>query len=440
MTVRASNADADAATTLAVGGERRVPVPDPVARDYSLLGLRLDQHIPGLVDAYFGPADLKAQVDMEQLRPPARLADAAAALLGRLPAEVAEPDRRGWLAAQVAALGSHASGVSRGRLPFLEEVGRSFGWTPARRDDATFDEAAAELDAILPGSEPLADRLAAWDTRFEVDRDRLPDVVDWLVGRFRARSEELFGLPDGEDLRVRLVTGQPWSGYDRYDGGLRSRIDINTDPPIRTADLVDTIARETYPGHHLERAWKEADLVMGRRRLEPSIVLRNTPERLISEGLAVLAADVAAPPAERPDLLVELFARAGLAIAADPGAARAAAERTTAMIPLRRRLSGTRLNAALLRQADGASRVEAVAYLERVGRYSRRGAEQAVTVIDAPASRTSAVADHEGETLLRRWLEVAAPEERPRRFGRLLHEQLTPAAVAAELAAATDAT
>ena len=61
----------DAATTLAVGGERQVPVPDPVARDYLLLGLRLDQHIPGLVDAYFGPADLKARVDIESLRAPA---------------------------------------------------------------------------------------------------------------------------------------------------------------------------------------------------------------------------------------------------------------------------------------------------------------------------------------------------------------------------------
>ena len=61
-----------AAPTLvpAVGGTRRVPAPDPIATDYLLLGLRLDQHIPGLVDGYFGPAELKARVDMEQLRAP----------------------------------------------------------------------------------------------------------------------------------------------------------------------------------------------------------------------------------------------------------------------------------------------------------------------------------------------------------------------------------
>ena len=38
----------------AVGGTRSVPAADPVARDYILLSLRLDQHIPGLVDGYFG--------------------------------------------------------------------------------------------------------------------------------------------------------------------------------------------------------------------------------------------------------------------------------------------------------------------------------------------------------------------------------------------------
>lgn len=34
----------------AVGGTRTVPAPDPIAQDYLLLGLRLDQRIRGLVD------------------------------------------------------------------------------------------------------------------------------------------------------------------------------------------------------------------------------------------------------------------------------------------------------------------------------------------------------------------------------------------------------
>jgi len=424
------------ATTPAVGGERNVPVPDPFARDYILLGLRLDQHIPGLVDGYFGPADLKAQVDMEQLRAPSRLAEDAEALVARLPREVADAQRRDWLAAQLVALRTHASTLAGDRLPYIDEITHSFAWTPIRRDDAIFDAAAAEIDALLPGSGPLADRLAAWDARFEVAVDRLPTVIDWLVGRFRSTASVLFGLPNGEDLRVSLVTDRPWSGYNAYDGGLRSRVDINTDLPIRAADLVDTVAHETYPGHHLEHAWKEADLVERQGRLESSLILLNTPECLISEGLAVLGVEFATPPDEEVDLLVEVYERAGMAIAADRGAAREGAERTVAMTMPRRRLAESRVNAALIRHSDGASHDETLAYLQRVGRYPPRLAEKILEFIEQPLSRTYVFVYHEGEVLLRRWLEVVPAGERPARFGRLLHEQLTPTAVAAELAAA----
>ena len=68
-------------TTPAVGGERSVPRPDAIASDYIVLCLRLDQHVPGFVDAYIGPADLKAKVELEQIRPVARLREDAAALL-----------------------------------------------------------------------------------------------------------------------------------------------------------------------------------------------------------------------------------------------------------------------------------------------------------------------------------------------------------------------
>ena len=413
-----------------------MPVPDTFASDYIFLGLRLDQHIPGLVDSYFGPADLKAQVDMGQVRAPARLVDDADALLARLPLEVADAQRRDWLAAQLVALRTHASGLAGDRLPYVDEITRCFAWTPIRRDDAIFDEAARELDALLSGSEPLADRLAAWDAHFEVGVDRLPDVIDWLVGRFRSTASNLFGLPNGEDLRVSLVTDRPWSGYNAYDGGLRSRVDINTDLPIRAADLVDTVAHETYPGHHLEHGWKEADLVERQGRLESSLILLNTPECLISEGLAVLGVDFAAPPAAEVDLLVELYERARLPIAADRRAAREAAERTVAMTGPRRRLGESRVNAALIHHADGASHDETFAYLQRVGRYPPRLAQKILEFIEQPLSRTYVFVYHEGEVLLRRWLEVVPAEERPARFGRLLHEQLTPTAIADELAAA----
>ncbi len=429
--------DPVANTTPAVGGERLVPVPDAVARDYLLLALRLDQHAPGLVDGYYGPADLKATVDLEQLRSPASLAADAATLLGQIPDEVAEPDRRTWLTVQVTALRTQAEALAGSRRSYVDYVTSCFDWAPVRRDEHVFDAAAVEIDRLLPGPGTVADRLAAWDARLTVPPDRVLPVLDWLVATFRSRSELLFGLPDDEEIRIRIVRNQPWSAYNWYDGGRRSRFDVNADLPSRASELVRIAAHEAYPGHHLEHCRKEVELVEGLRRLEASVLLINTPECLVSEGLADLGHELVAPPSDEADLLVGIYERAGLPIAADPPAAREAAERSVALAPHRRRLSEARVNAALMRHSDGASHDEVLAWLERVGRFAPAVAAKRLEFIEHPLWRTYVFVYHEGEALLRQWLDAVPEIDRPARFGRLLREQLAPATIAAELANTT---
>ncbi len=425
--------------TIAVGGGRDVPVPDPIARDYILLGLRLDQRTPGLVDGYFGPADLKAQVDMEQLRSPARLRDNAAALRERLTDAVAEAPRRRWLDAQLVALETHAAVLAGATLPYVEHVTRAFDLEPVRRPGSLFVDAAAELDALVPGAGGIGDRLASWDARFVIPPDQLEPVVGWLVGRFRQRARALFGLPAGESLRIGLVRDQPWTGYNWYDGGGRSRVDLNVDLPIHAAELIRVLAHETYPGHHLEHAWKEAELVAHRCHLEASILLINTPECLISEGLANLGRRFVSPPEEEAELLVELYERADLAVAADAAGAEDAAQRQVRITRARDRLNGAALNAALLRHADRADHDEVQAYLERVALMDPVRAAKRLSFIEHPLWRTYQPVYTEGFELLARWLELVPPEDRATRFRRLLVEQLTPGAVEDEIAAAGQA-
>lgn len=411
----------------AMGGTRQIPAPDPIATDYLLLALRLDQHIPGLVDGYFGPAALKAQVDMEQGRSPARLRQDVLTLRERVEAgEVDEEDRRAWLDAQLVALEAQAAALAGDPLPYEEHVARCMGFAPPRHADAEFDAARAVIEARLPGDAALADRLDAWDRELEISVERLPAVIDWLVERCRERAARDFGLPDGEDLRVRLVTGQPWSGYDWFDGGRRSRVDINTDLPVRAPGLVHTVAHETYPGHHLEHAWKEADLVDRLGRMEASILLINTPECPISEGLADLGTGFAVPAGEIIDLYDELFERAGLPIATNPVQRRAIAEGAAALEPARRVLAATRGNAALLLHADGQPRDTVLDYLREVGGFAPTVAAKRLEFIEHPLWRTYVFVYAEGEALLRRWVDAVSPAERTARFARLLHEQITP--------------
>ena len=159
-----------------------VPVPDPIARDYILLGLRLDQHIPGLVDGYFGPADLKAAVDMEQLRSPA-----APRATTRPPCATGSPPRS---PSRTAAPGSTSSWSRSRPRPRASPASRCRTSTTSTRCFA--------FAAALPGR-PSSRRPRHASTRscpatrrsptgsppgtprFVVPVDRLPAVVDWLV-------------------------------------------------------------------------------------------------------------------------------------------------------------------------------------------------------------------------------------------------------------------
>jgi hypothetical protein len=423
------------ARTPAVGGERDVRVPDPVARDYLLLSLRLDQHIAGLVDGYFGPADLRNLVDAEQPRSPARLADDAAALRARLPAEVEEPDRRRWLDVQLVALQAQARTLEGRGLPYLEHVTACFDYRPTRTPEAVFDAASAELDALLPGPGPLASRIAAWDDRHTVPADRVQSVVDALLPDFRRRAAALFGLPPGEGLAVSLVRNEPWSGYNWYDGGLRSRVDLNLDLPVRVADLLSVLPHETYPGHHLEHAWHETHLVDDLGRMEASVLCINAPECLLSEGLADLGRRFAVPPEDEAAMLTEVFRLAGLATAGEAAGARDAADRQVAISRALAAVRGVAGNAALMLHADGAPRAEVLAYLERRLLSTPERAAKRLEFISHPLWRTYVFVYFEGERLLQRWLEMVPAAEQPARFRRLLLEQLTPSAIVEEIGA-----
>jgi hypothetical protein len=421
----------------AVGGERSVPSPDPVARDYLLLALRLGQHRAGLVDGYFGPADLKARVDLEQLRVPGRLIADATELLAAIETKVADAWRRDWLHAQTVALETHARVLAGETIPYVDLVTRCFAARPVARGEAALAALASHLDALVPGRGPLVDKLAAWDAGLVIPVDRLAAVVDALIPPLRERAEAVFGLPTGEVLGVGLVTGQPWSAYNWYDGGLRSRIDLNVDLPVRAPDLIALLAHETYAGHHLEHAWKEAELVERAGWLEASLLLINAPECLLSEGLAEVGRRLVLAPADEADLLATACTRAGLAIAADAAQARSTAERAVAVRDARSALRAADIDAALMLHAEGRSPDEVGAWLERVAALTPERVAKKLEFLTHPLWRTYAFVYAEGAAVLDRWLAAVPAETRVARYRRLLVEPLTPPRILAEIASGT---
>ncbi|HRW36500.1 MAG TPA: hypothetical protein P5254_02295 [Aquihabitans sp.] len=396
---------------------RSASVDGPVGR-YLELGLRLGRHLDGLVDAYYGPRSLAERIDDEERRPlPALVADARS-LVADLDAGDGDLDvpRRRWLRAQAAGLHASARKLAGEQLSYLDEVEQCYGVRPALVDHDVLAAAHRRLDEALPGDGALAVRYDAWRTSHLMTREQLTAAVHALAEAFRERTAEAFGLPDGEHVEFELVANEPWSGFNYYDGDLRSRVAINTDLPVSSTAIGHLIAHEAYPGHHTEHCRKEVGLVRRREQLEESIFLVGTPQCLLAEGLADLALEALLGPGHEP-LLAELLVPLGIRYDTEVVAAVAAAGEA---------LASVRGNAALILHDRGGSEDDAIAELVRWGLQPRERAAKSLAFLTHPTWRAYIFCYVEGLPRCRRFV-----DGRPERFEHLLAEQVTPAELAA---------
>lgn len=382
-----------------------------VAVEYIELGLRLGRHMEGLVDSYYGPAEIKERIDAEELRAPDSLAEDATRLHDSL--DGLEDDRRTWLEAQLVGLETAARKLGGGEVSFEDEVELYYGIPAHRTPESEFERAHEAIDALLPGNGPLEERYRVWREDDAIPADRLSEVVARLNAALRERAVELVGLPEGEAVEYEYVSDKPWTAFNNYLGDLQSRIEVNTDAPSVPDAVVEWVAHETYPGHHTERAWKE-QLLTRNGRLEESIVLIPTPQSVMSEGIATLAAEITLG-AERHEFTAS--AVDGTGVRYDPELSRAVME---AYEPF----SGVATNAALKLHVDGASVDEAREYVMRWALASEQRAGHVIAFINDPMWRSYVTTYPNGHRLCKNY--VAGDVGR---FKRLLTEQLTPAAL-----------
>jgi hypothetical protein len=372
-----------------------------VAEDFILLGLRLGRHDDGLVDAYYGPRELKEQVDAEQVAQPEALVAAADRLLASL--------EDGWLRDQVQGVRTYVGVLAGEELSYSDEVEGSYGVRPTRVGTEVYEAVHKRLDELLPGTDDLATRYEEWRQSRIVPAEKIVPALRDVVGILREQTAKIVALPEGERLVVEEVHDEPWWAFNYYLGGLRSRVVVNLDQPDIPDDIVELTAHEVYPGHHTEHSVKEQRFVLECGELEESIQLVPTPAALLQEGVAetgpslVLDDEVAAR-------LTDALARHGIAY--DFAAERAMRETRS---PLRR----LGLDAALMIHEDGASSEEAQAHLRRWGLVTPDQAAQSVRFVTDPTWRAYVINYSAGGELCREWVGGD-----PARFGRLLTEHM----------------
>jgi hypothetical protein len=277
---------------------------DSAARDYVKLQLAIGEKEEGYIDAYYGPADWRAEAKLAP-RPLSELAERAAVLTVRLRSlsdarlEPMERRRRDFLLAQLKAASTRLRMMQGEKLAFADEAEGLFGIRPELKPLSAYDPVLARLDRLVPGKGPLEERVGAFQARFEIPRDRLDAVMRAAIDECRRRTVRHIPLPAKERFTLEFVTGKSWGGYNWYKGDSNSLIQVNTDHPVRISRAVDLGCHEGYPGHHVYNLLLEENLARKRGWVEFTLYPLYSPQSFIAEGSANYGKELAFPRDER---------------------------------------------------------------------------------------------------------------------------------------------
>ena len=315
--------------TCACGRASRSPLDDAADR-YVRLAVALGERDPDSLDFYAGPAERVA--DIRKNPPPltqiTRDADALSAEVSRIaPGTAADTARAKALVADLSAISARVSLLTGTTQTYNEESVAFFGVAPGPLDERRMDDIRSQIAAVIGRESLLVGRYAAFVERFVIPADRLPAVMNAALEECRSRTLAHLALPPGEAVTIEFVRGKPWSAFSRYLGDAHSRIQINTDFRFTVDQALQIACHEGYPGHHTRNTLmtsvpvaqgtqvaQGAQVAQGfSLAVERLVQLMFSPEALVSEASAMLAADVAFAPDDR--IRVErdrLFPLAGL--------------------------------------------------------------------------------------------------------------------------------
>ena len=381
------------------------------------LSLAMNEHLPGYIDSYFGPEEWTSQAKREGKLPLPSLTDRAE----RLAKDIAQADgldaqRKDFLARQVTAMQMSLRLWSGEKVSLAEEVRALYDVEPAWKDESNFEEAHKELDHALPAGGSLMERMESWRKSLEISMEKAKEILPLITKRLRELTHKKFKLPESESFSIEFVSDQPWGAYNCYLGNYKSRIDINTDLPMRIGWLADLLAHEGYPGHHTELCIKEEKLVGQRNYLEHSLSLINSPSCVIAEGIATSALKTILTDAELEDWYrEELLPNSGMEHI-DP-------KMILQIQHASLKMDGLDGNAAFMLHDQHKSEEEISRYTQEFGLRPEKEAARMIRFISNPLYRSYIFTYHVGCDLLE---ELFSRRDRITYFKRLLEEPVTP--------------
>ncbi len=393
----------------ASAAERRTTL-DEAAQDYVRLVLEIGAHEKDFVDAYFGPPEWRIEAEahprnISELKAEADRIQSTLSAMDTSAQQLMEHRRNAWLKANVASARSRLDIIEGVRFRFREEATRLFALTPGLRPLESYDPVLERIEALLPGSGPLAERVEAFRNRYVIPSNRLDAVMGAAIAECRRRTLAHIQLRANEHFKMEFVTRHSWGAYNWYQGGNQSLIQVNTDLPIFIDRAVQLGCHEGYPGHHVQGIYNERQY-RERGLIEFSVAPLYGPTSALNEGGADFGVDLAFPHEERIRFeATALYPLAGL----DPSTAPVYGALREALHDL----SGASLTIAAIYLDGEVDRVRALELTQRYQLISRERAERGLAfteqyrsyVINYSAGKEliSAYVHHAGQDEVAHW-------------------------------------
>ena len=279
------------------------------AKSYICLGLRINKHIDGYVEHYYGPQELKKMVDIEGKLSPIRLLKNYQDLEKSLPNQGFEQRRYKFLSKTLTAIETILRILNGESFPYLEQSEKLFDMKPILYSDNYFYNLTTKAKKLYNGEGPLFERINAYAKRRTIPSNMLKTLFLKAIDIVKMQTKKVFPdlLPDNEEVEIKEVGNQKWTMYNWYLGNYKSRIEIDISKIHFWTNMLHLACHEGYPGHHTERALREKLLYRNKGYFENVILLIYTPEMVISEGIGETAEFVIFDPKESTKISLDEF-------------------------------------------------------------------------------------------------------------------------------------
>ena len=260
---------------------------------FLLLALRIDKHIKGYVDFYFGPEKLRKIVDNEAITSPKKLLLDSKTLLKQLGAQGYDKERERYLEKMLIAMRTSIELLIGIEISIKDQFLRLYDVDLQPANEAELDNLKEEFDEAYRGSGSLEERMNKLRITRKVPEEMVYDLFKKALDITEKRTKELFVglLPKKERIIIDLVKNNnneniKWACYNWYLGNYTSRIKVNPNYQMYWTVFLSFLSHEGYPGHHTEFIIKEKRLYRELNQFEHSILILHSPKLVISEGIA----------------------------------------------------------------------------------------------------------------------------------------------------------